>query len=233
MTTRAFAPPGGLAFVVPAVLLFLWWAATHNHPNGLIPPPDLIVRELADLVGLLGNNDEFSGSLWENLLTSASRVFGGFLLSAALGISLGMLIGRLAVVQRLLDSTLQMLRPIPVTAWQPLFLNGGDQNLIASRKPRVSVVYSHSAVMPEKHSAPTAPSHAFFHGLGHMQRMADKRSKGDTSGYRNKPSSCRGTFGNSLWRDGKRTFSSEPTGSEMRGRPAGQGRPQAAAQRLP
>jgi hypothetical protein len=30
-----------------------------------------IVRELVDIVGLSGNNDEFSGSLWENLLTSA------------------------------------------------------------------------------------------------------------------------------------------------------------------
>jgi NitT/TauT family transport system permease protein len=122
MATRARAPQGSLAFAVPIALVGLWWVATHNHPNGLIPPPNLVVRELGDAAGLLGNNDEFSGSLWENLITSASRVFGGFFLSAALGISLGMLIGRLAILQRLLDSTLQMLRPIPVTAWQPLFL---------------------------------------------------------------------------------------------------------------
>jgi len=121
VTARKFGE-GGLVFVVPAVLLALWWLATHNDPHGLIPPPNLIVRELVDIVGLAGNNDEFSGSLWENLLTSASRVYGGFLLSAALGISLGMLIGQLRVVQRMFDSTLQILRPIPVTAWQPLFL---------------------------------------------------------------------------------------------------------------
>jgi NitT/TauT family transport system permease protein len=122
MVARGLAPPGGLAFVVPAALLALWWAATHDHPNGLIPPPDQILRELVDLVGLSGDNDEFSGSLWENLLTSASRVYGGFLLSAALGLSLGMLIGRLRLFQRLFDPTLQLLRPVPVTAWQPLFL---------------------------------------------------------------------------------------------------------------
>ena len=122
MSATALASRHGVAFVVPAVLLGLWWAATHNHPTGLIPPPDLILREMVDLVGLAGNNDEFSGSLWENLLTSASRVYGGFLLSARLGLSLGMLIGRIRLVQRLLDSTFQMLRPIPVTAWQPLFL---------------------------------------------------------------------------------------------------------------
>lgn len=122
MATRAFAPPGGIAFIVPVALVGFWWLATHNHPTGLIPPPNLVVRELADTAGLLGDNDEFSGGLWLNLATSASRVYGGFLLSAALGLSLGMLIGRLAIFQRLLDSTLQMLRPIPVTAWQPLFL---------------------------------------------------------------------------------------------------------------
>jgi NitT/TauT family transport system permease protein len=122
MNAQNLARSGGLAFIVPAVLLALWWAVTHNHPHGLIPPPDQVVRELADIVGLSGDNDEFSGSLWENLLTSALRVYGGFLLSACLGLSLGMLIGRLAFAQRLLDSTLQLLRPIPVTAWQPLFL---------------------------------------------------------------------------------------------------------------
>src|SRR6266404_3682930 len=106
MPLTALARGQGLAFVVPAVLLGLWWLATHNHPHGLIPPPDLILRELIDLVGLAGNNDEFSGSLWENLLTSASRVYGGFLMSACLGLSLGMLIGRMRLMQRLLDPTL-------------------------------------------------------------------------------------------------------------------------------
>ena len=122
MSAARLAPRQGLAVVVPAVLLGLWWLSTHNHPNGLIPPPELVLREMLDVIGLAGDNDEFSGSLWENLLTSASRVYGGFLLSACLGLPLGMLIGRIRLVQRLLDSTFQMLRPIPVTAWQPLFL---------------------------------------------------------------------------------------------------------------
>ena len=122
MAAVGLAPRQIQALFVPAVLLGLWWLATHDHPNGLIPPPDQILRELIDLLGLAGDNDEFSGSLWENLLTSASRVYGGFLLSACLGLSLGMLIGRIRLVRRLLDSTFQMLRPIPVTAWQPLFL---------------------------------------------------------------------------------------------------------------
>src|ERR1700733_13169988 len=116
------APSGLLPVICPAVLLAAWWLATHNHPDGLIPPPDLIVRELADAAGLTGDNDEFSGSLWNNLLASASRVYGGFLLSACLALPLGLLIGQLQIVRRMLDSMFQVLRPIPVTAWQPLFL---------------------------------------------------------------------------------------------------------------
>src|SRR5580700_2639127 len=119
---RWLAPSGLLAIIFPAGLLFLWWLATHNHPDGLIPPPDLIVRELADTAGLTGDHDEFSGSLWSNLAASAARVFGGFLLSAALALPLGLLIGQLQIVRRMLDSMFQVLRPIPVTAWQPLFL---------------------------------------------------------------------------------------------------------------
>jgi ABC-type nitrate/sulfonate/bicarbonate transport system permease component len=37
---RWLAPSGLLAVIFPAALLFLWWLATHNHPDGLIPPPD-------------------------------------------------------------------------------------------------------------------------------------------------------------------------------------------------
>jgi NitT/TauT family transport system permease protein len=53
-------------------------------------------------------------------MTSASRVYRGF--GLPWGLSLGMFIGRLTLVQRLLDSTLQLLRLIPMTAWQLLFL---------------------------------------------------------------------------------------------------------------
>src|SRR5579859_4538075 len=48
------------------------------------------------------------------------RVYGGFLLAAAIGIPLGLMIGRIPFVRQLLDPTFQVLRPIPVTAWLPL-----------------------------------------------------------------------------------------------------------------
>ena len=58
--------------------------------------------------------------LLTDLIASVSRVYGAFLLAAALALPLGMLIGRLPLVRELLEPTLQLLRPIPVTAWLPL-----------------------------------------------------------------------------------------------------------------
>ncbi|HZB89884.1 MAG TPA: ABC transporter permease [Stellaceae bacterium] len=122
MEVRLRKPPGAVALLLPIVLLGLWWALTRNHPDGLIPQPGQIGSEFLDLAGLAGNNDSFSGSLWRNLLASAGRVYGGFLLSAGIAVPLGLMIGQIPLVRRMLDSTLQILRPVPVTAWQPLFL---------------------------------------------------------------------------------------------------------------
>ncbi len=116
------APPGLLALLVPALLIGLWWAATRNAPDGLIPQPAQVVTELFDLAGLGPNQDDFSGQLWVDLLASGERVYGGFLLAAALALPLGLVIGHLPLMRRLLDPPLQLLRPVPVTAWQPLFL---------------------------------------------------------------------------------------------------------------
>ena len=49
-----------------------------------------------------------------------SRVYGGFLLAAGLAIPLGLLIGRVSLVRVMFEPTLQILRPVPVTAWLPL-----------------------------------------------------------------------------------------------------------------
>jgi NitT/TauT family transport system permease protein len=64
--------------------------------------------------------DAFSGMLLTHTLASVGRVYGAFLLAAAVALPLGLLIGRLPLVRALLDPTLQVLRPVPVTAWLPL-----------------------------------------------------------------------------------------------------------------
>jgi len=53
------------------------------------------------------------------VLYSARRVLQGFLLAAALGIPLGILIGWNRLVARVVDPSIQLLRPVPITAWLP------------------------------------------------------------------------------------------------------------------
>jgi NitT/TauT family transport system permease protein len=66
------------------------------------------------------HNDAFSGTILTHLFASMQRVYGGFALAIAIGIPLGLLIGKVKIISQMLDPTLSLLRPIPVTAWLPL-----------------------------------------------------------------------------------------------------------------
>ena len=108
-----------MAIAVPLMLLAAWWASTRGPGYSLIPPPADVAAALQDLAfGQEG--DAFSGMLLTHTLASVGRVYGAFLLAAAIALPLGMLIGRISLVRALLDPTLQLLRPVPVTAWLPL-----------------------------------------------------------------------------------------------------------------
>ncbi len=116
MTRLAHA---ALAAALPLLLLAGWWASTRGPGYGLIPPPAEVAEALLDLaVGRDG--DAFSGTLPIHILASVGRVYGGFLLAAALALPIGLLIGRLPFARALLDPMFQVLRPVPVTAWLPL-----------------------------------------------------------------------------------------------------------------
>jgi NitT/TauT family transport system permease protein len=109
-----------LALIFPALLLLFWQLATTGRPYSLIPPPLDVARALYDLTFGGINDDAYSRTLLIHLSASLSRVYGGFAIAAAVALPLGLIIGRIALVRRLLDPTLQVLRPIPVTAWLPL-----------------------------------------------------------------------------------------------------------------
>jgi NitT/TauT family transport system permease protein len=109
-----------LAIIVPIVVLALWHLATYGRQYSLIPPPIDVARSLYDLAFGGIYDDAYSRTLHVHLLASLSRVYGGSAIAASLAVPLGLMIGRISIVRRLLDPTLQVLRPIPVTAWLPL-----------------------------------------------------------------------------------------------------------------
>ena len=108
------------ALILPVTLLLFWHFMTAGRPASLIPPPMEVWLELQDLAVGGINDDAYSGTLLTHLLASVGRVFGGFGLAVLVALPLGMLIGRIEPIRKLLEPTLQIMRPIPVTAWLPL-----------------------------------------------------------------------------------------------------------------
>lgn len=109
-----------LAAVVPLALLLFWDVMVRWTGTRLIPPPYAVALMMWDFAFGGIYNDAFSASLPIHFWKSVQRVYGGFFLAALVGIPLGLLIGRNSFIRALLDPTLSLLRPIPVTAWLPL-----------------------------------------------------------------------------------------------------------------
>jgi NitT/TauT family transport system permease protein len=109
-----------LAVLVPAAILIGWHFATAGRPYSLIPPPADVIEALYDLAFGGINDDAFSNTLLTHLFASVTRVYGGFGLALLAAVPIGLLIGRVPLVRHMLDPMLQILRPIPVTAWLPL-----------------------------------------------------------------------------------------------------------------
>jgi NitT/TauT family transport system permease protein len=106
--------------LVPLLLLLGWDVAVSWSGTRLIPPPKDVWFMLWDFAFGGIYDDAFSATLSLHLWKSVTRVYGGFFTAAMVGIPLGLLIGRIKLIRDLLDPTLQLLRPVPVTAWLPL-----------------------------------------------------------------------------------------------------------------
>lgn len=106
--------------ILPILLLFAWDFAVRWTGTMLVPTPREVAVTLWDFAFGGVYDDGFSTTLLTHLLHSMSRVYGAFLLAAVIAIPLGLLIGKNASFRRFVDPTLQIFRPIPVTAWLPL-----------------------------------------------------------------------------------------------------------------
>ena len=112
--------PTLLALIVPLLLLAFWQVATAQQWTRLIPTPYAVAECMVDFAigGIF--DDAYSATLLDHLLASMSRVYGGFALAAMFALPIGLMIGRMPWARMLLDPFLQVMRPIPVTAWLPL-----------------------------------------------------------------------------------------------------------------
>jgi NitT/TauT family transport system permease protein len=101
-----------------AICVLAWHlASTRQVDLGVVtfrnvPSPQEVVATAWGLIQ--------SGTLLPHLTASISRVFAGFLMAAAAGIALGLMIGRSRMAEDTLLPPLEILRPIPAVAWIPL-----------------------------------------------------------------------------------------------------------------
>ncbi len=106
--------------LVPLVLLAAWDLGVRMTGTRLVPLPQSVAVMLYDLTFGGIYDDAFSQTIHVHFWKSVQRVYGGFFAAALVAIPLGLLIGRVRFIRNLLDPTLQILRPVPVTAWLPL-----------------------------------------------------------------------------------------------------------------
>ena len=133
MSTATAAPairtPAGISarlravaktLVLPLLLVLAWHVAVKATGTRLIPAPREVGIMLWDFSFGGIYDDAYSKTILKHFWASVQRVYGGFFAAAAVAVPLGLVIGRVKLVRELVDPTLQLLRPVPVTAWLPL-----------------------------------------------------------------------------------------------------------------
>ena len=105
-----------LGLIVPVMIVAIWFYVTTygSIPAGILPGIPKVGTTLQEMVQ--------SGQLQEDLLVSLSRVVRGYLVSAALGITLGSLMGMFRPAKEMLLPIVTVVRQIPMIAWIPLII---------------------------------------------------------------------------------------------------------------
>ena len=114
---RAFSLLEKLApWAIPILLLVIWqllvqfgWLSTR-----ILPAPTDVVAA--------GVRLSLNGELLHHLGVSSGRAIAGFLVGGGIGLVLGVLNGVFAIAEKLLDTSIQMLRNIPHLAMIPLVI---------------------------------------------------------------------------------------------------------------
>jgi NitT/TauT family transport system permease protein len=100
------------AVAVIALLIGVWWTVVVATRSVIFPTPWQVVTGLAELLR--------NGTLWDHVGASLMRVGAGFSLAVAVGVPLGLWMGRVDGAFSTLNPLFQMLRPISPIAWIPI-----------------------------------------------------------------------------------------------------------------
>ncbi|AIU90277.1 aliphatic sulfonate ABC transporter permease SsuC [Pectobacterium odoriferum] len=108
---QRFAP-----FLLPVTLLVTWQVSVEFGwlSNRILPAPSSVITAGWSLIA--------SGELWQHLAISGWRALIGFALGGSIGLVLGFITGLSRWGERLLDSSVQMIRNVPHLALIPLVI---------------------------------------------------------------------------------------------------------------
>jgi NitT/TauT family transport system permease protein len=96
------------------LLFFAWWLATRLHlaSSFFLPSPGNVAHRTWQLAR--------DGTLWQDTKTSFVRIMIGWLISTAVGIPVGILLGTLRPVEAALEPPIDFVRYMPAVAFVPL-----------------------------------------------------------------------------------------------------------------
>ncbi len=111
-----------IALLLPALALTVWFVVSRYGiiPTYLLPHPLTIYDSgVAYIFGTSGGGP-YAGRFISDFSASLGRVMLGFTIAAVLGIPLGVLSGRLSLVNRMISASINGLRAVPGICWLPL-----------------------------------------------------------------------------------------------------------------
>ncbi len=135
-----------LPWALPVLLVVVWQIASQAGwlSTRILPSPENIVITFWHLAA--------SGELWQHLAISGWRAAIGFAIGGSIGLILGLITGTSRTGERLLDTSVQMLRNVPHLALIPLVIS-------VVRHRRVSQNFSCGA----RHAVPYLPQYLSRH----------------------------------------------------------------------
>lgn len=103
-----------LPWILPILLIVLWFILSNLDviSRKILPLPQDVLFSFRELL--------FSGELIDHISISFQRAFIGFLIGGGIGLVLGFMNGLSSIAEKLLDTTIQMVRNIPHLAMIPL-----------------------------------------------------------------------------------------------------------------
>lgn len=110
------------ALLIPGLTLTVWYMVSETGliPVYLLPHPQTICRAGALYIFGTPGQGLYAGRFFSDFVVSLGRVLLGFSIAAALGIPLGIMSGRIVLVNRLVSTTINGLRAVPGICWLPL-----------------------------------------------------------------------------------------------------------------